>query len=60
MKSNSKASTTSKITTQRAACTGSMIGLQRESGILEDDALDQVRHVFAAVRDGFQQLIDSL
>src|SRR5256885_15792108 len=61
MKSNSKASTTSRITTHRAACTDSITKRLREgSGILEDDALDQVGHVLAAVGHRLQQLVDGL
>src|SRR3954468_3461444 len=56
MKSNSSAMTTSRITTQRAAWVTSM----RSSGILEDDAFDDVGDVLALVGDRLQQFVDRL
>src|SRR6476620_10801172 len=60
MKSNRSASATSSTTTHRAVCTVSMLVSPRGSGVLEDDALDAVGHVFALVGDGFEQLVDGL
>src|SRR4051812_17305133 len=54
MKSNAMARPTSRITTHRAVCVASM------SGMLEDDALDDVGDVLALVGDRFEQLVDRL
>src|SRR4051794_23843058 len=61
MKSKATASTTSSVTTQKAAWILSMEEVpRRRSGILEDHALDQVRYILAAVGDGFELLVDRL
>src|SRR4029453_11869773 len=64
MKSNTTASTTSKTTTQKLTCIASIKRLSDSKrgalGILEDHALDQVGHVFAAIGDGFELLVDRL
>src|SRR5438552_12997597 len=54
MKSKTSATTMMKTT---AVSTG---GAVRRSRHLEDDSLDHVRHVLAAVGDGLQRLIDLL
>src|SRR5574343_2049802 len=56
MKSNTSASATRKMMTQRATC---MVAMVRPlgSGVLEDHALDELGHVIALVGDGFQQFI---
>src|SRR5258706_2323150 len=59
MKSNATARTTSKATTQKAAWM-LFIWRTRRSGILEDDALDEVGHVFTAVGDRLEQFVDGL
>src|SRR5574343_863097 len=57
MKSNTSASATRKMMTQRATC---MVAMVRPlgSGVLEDHALDELAYVVTAVGDGFQKLID--
>src|SRR3990167_5849994 len=59
MKSNTSASATRKMMTQRATCMVAMIR-PLGSGVLEDHALDEFGHVVTPVGDGFQQLIDGL
>src|SRR6478672_11110053 len=56
MKSKATASTTSSATTPNEISVG-VIGAGR-SGILEDDALDEIGHVLAAIRDRLEQLVD--
>src|SRR5262245_12848293 len=51
MKSNASATAIRNTTTSKPIAT---------SGALEDDALDDVRHVLAAVRDGLEVLVDLL
>src|SRR6187549_2068382 len=63
MKSNSTASTTSRATTPKeiwVAVIGGPAALAaaRRSRILEDDALDQVGDVLAAIGDRLEQLVD--
>src|SRR5262245_61455827 len=61
MKSNATASTTSKAITQKLTCIASIKLSESKrgaSGVLEDHALDQVGHVFAAIGDGFELLVD--
>src|SRR5438552_16939037 len=53
MKSKTSATTMMKTTVVST-------GWTRCSGHLEDDSLDHVRHVLAAVGDGFERLIDLL
>src|SRR5688500_670517 len=56
MKSNASARTTSIV---RIANESSTVAMRaRGSGVLEDDALDEVGDVLASIRDGFQQLVD--
>src|SRR3982750_371686 len=56
MKSNATASTTSSATTPNEISVGVMRA--GRSGILEDDALDQIGDVLAAIRDRLEQLVD--
>src|SRR5574343_2062030 len=60
MKSNARASATSSATTQKLTWTASMGETRPGSGVLEDDALDQVGDVFAAVGDRLELLVDGL
>src|SRR6185295_620874 len=56
MKSNATASATSSATTPNEISVGVMRA--GRSGILEDDALDQIGDVLAAIRDRLEQLVD--
>src|SRR5450830_1130995 len=58
MKSNTRAMATS--TTTAHSATGTLLMWVPRSGVLEDDALDQVGHVLTLVGDGFEQLVDGL
>src|SRR5687767_13108038 len=65
MKSNATASTTSSATTPKEISVALIAGPARppaagRSRILEDDALDQVGDVLAAVGDRLEQLVDRL
>src|SRR5262245_58282327 len=55
MKSKASATRTRKTTTARPITAGSIAASSR---MLEDDALDDVRHVLAAIGDQLEQLVD--
>src|SRR5664279_6035682 len=63
MKSKATASATSSATTQNEIWTVLIpeprpAPAQQRSRVLEDDALDEVGHVLAAIRDRLEQLVD--
>src|SRR6187402_3092667 len=64
MKSNATASTTSSATTPKEISVALIAGpaprAPARSRILEDDALDQIGHVLAAIGDRLEQLVDRL